>query len=85
MRPRIFVGSSREAIESEIGDVLFVVANLALKLGYDPEKALTSTNAKFVRRFSRVEELLGQQGKTPQRSNLSEMDAMWDQAKAEGL
>jgi tetrapyrrole methylase family protein/MazG family protein/ATP diphosphatase len=78
-------GSSREEVESELGDILFVAANLALKLGHDPEKALSSTNAKFVRRFRKVEELLKKIGKTPQESTLAEMDRLWNQAKAEGL
>jgi tetrapyrrole methylase family protein/MazG family protein/ATP diphosphatase len=77
--------SSPDHVESELGDVLFVVANLALKLGHDPEMALSSTNAKFVRRFRHVEALLRAKGKTPSQSTLAEMDALWTQAKAEGL
>jgi len=78
-------GAPPEAVEAELGDVLFVVANLARKLGHDPEKALATTNLKFVKRFKKIEELLQIKGKTPATSTLEEMDALWDQAKAEGL
>ncbi len=70
-------------IQDEIGDLLFACANLARKTGIDPETALRGTNAKFTRRFKRIEALLEAQGKTPEASSLEEMDALWDQAKAE--
>ncbi|WP_337185334.1 nucleoside triphosphate pyrophosphohydrolase [Phenylobacterium sp.] len=66
----------------EIGDVLFVVANLARTLDIDPEDAVRATNAKFVRRFQHVERRLAECGKTPDQSDLAEMDALWDEAKA---
>jgi len=66
----------------EIGDVLFVVANLARTLDVDPEDAVRATNAKFVRRFNYVERRLAERGKTPDQSDLAEMDALWDEAKA---
>jgi len=66
----------------EIGDVLFVVANLARTLEVDPEDAVRATNAKFVRRFGYVERRLAERGKTPDQSDLAEMDALWDEAKA---
>ena len=69
----------------EIGDLLFVIANWARWLKIDPETALRETNAKFYRRFRFVEENLAAQGKTPAESNLAEMDALWDQAKSQGL
>ena len=65
----------------EIGDVLFVVANLARTLDVDPEDALRSTNAKFVRRFQHIERRLAEAGRTPAQSDLAEMDALWDEAK----
>ena len=68
--------------KGEIGDVLFVVANLARTLDVDPEDAVRSTNAKFVRRFRYVEARLAERGKTPDQSDLAEMDALWDEAKA---
>lgn len=69
-------------IEEEFGDLLFVVANLARHLDIDPETALRGTNAKFTRRFEAVEDALKAKGKTPADSDLAEMDALWDQAKA---
>ncbi len=66
----------------EIGDVLFVVANLARALDIDPEDALRYTNAKFVRRFKGIEAHLAERGKTPAQSDLAEMDALWDAVKA---
>ncbi|HEX7887285.1 MAG TPA: nucleoside triphosphate pyrophosphohydrolase [Phenylobacterium sp.] len=66
----------------EIGDVLFVVANLARTLEVDPEDAVRATNAKFVRRFSYVERRLAERGSSPEKSDLAEMDALWDEAKA---
>lgn len=67
----------------EFGDLLFVVANLARHLKIDPEAALRGANAKFTRRFERIEALLAEQGKTPADSDLAEMDALWNRAKAE--
>ena len=66
----------------ELGDVLFVVANLARALDVDPEDALRATNAKFVRRFRYIERKLSAKGSSPEQSDLAEMDALWDAAKA---
>ncbi len=66
----------------ELGDVLFVAANIARTLDIDPEDALRSTNAKFARRFRFIETALKARGRTPAESDLAEMDALWDQAKA---
>ena len=66
----------------EFGDLLFVMANLARHLKIDPEAALRAANAKFTRRFQSVEAALAAQGRTPADSDLAEMDALWDQAKA---
>jgi len=65
----------------EFGDLMFVMANLARHLDIDPETALRAANAKFTRRFMGVEAALGKLGKTPQQSNLTEMDALWDKVK----
>ncbi len=65
----------------ELGDVLFVVANIARTLEIDPEDALRATNAKFARRFRFIETELKARGKTPETSDLSEMDGLWDAAK----
>jgi nucleoside triphosphate diphosphatase len=72
---------SREVAE-EVGDLLFVVVNLARVLGVDPESALKGANRKFRRRFGRVEEGLRERGKKPAESTLAEMDALWEEAKA---
>jgi MazG family protein len=66
---------------AELGDLLFVMANLARKLEVEPEDALRLTNAKFVRRFEAIEAALRAQGRTPEQSSLEEMDALWDAAK----
>ena len=71
-----------EVVE-EFGDLMFVMANLARHLKVDPEAALRSANAKFTRRFGRIEDWLAEGGKTPDQSDLEEMDALWNRAKAE--
>ena len=65
-----------------LGDVLFVVANLARTLDVEPEDALRATNAKFVRRFGYIEAAPGRARPTPDQSDLAEMDGLWDEAKA---
>lgn len=74
--------ASRIRLEDEVGDLLFAVANLARKLGLDPEACLRGTNEKFVRRFHAVEAALAERGRTPTQSDLAEMDALWNDAKA---
>ena len=64
----------------EVGDLLFAVTNLARHVGIDPESALRHTNAKFERRFRRIEEWLAADGRTPEQASLEEMD----RAAAEG-
>ncbi|WP_299692593.1 nucleoside triphosphate pyrophosphohydrolase [uncultured Tateyamaria sp.] len=68
-------------VVEEMGDILFVMANLARHLDVDPEEALRKTNAKFTRRFAAIETALAQNGKRPEDSTLEDMDALWDQAK----
>ena len=70
-------------VEEEFGDLLFVMANLARHLEVDPEAALRAANAKFTRRFGRIEDWLAESGKHPADSDLAEMDALWNRAKAE--
>jgi tetrapyrrole methylase family protein/MazG family protein/ATP diphosphatase len=72
----------RARARKELGDVLFVCANLARELDVDPEDALRETNDKFVRRFSFIERTLAQAGSSPEQSTLAEMDALWNAAKA---
>lgn len=70
-------------VEEEFGDLLFVMANLARHLKIDPEAALRAANAKFERRFRRIEDWLAETGRTPADSDLAEMDGLWNHAKAE--
>jgi ATP diphosphatase len=74
-----------EKRQEELGDLLFVMANLARHYGIDPEAALRGANAKFERRFAHIEDALKERGKTPAQSDLAEMDSLWDDAKAKGL
>lgn len=81
LRVEIAAGDKDKARE-ELGDLLFVVANLARKLDVEPEDALRGANAKFVRRFGFIEAELARDGRTPDQSTLEEMDRLWDAAKA---
>ena len=75
-------GGTPERLQDEMGDLLFTCVNLARKLDIDPETALRHGNAKFDRRFRMVEELLREKGKTPEQSNLDEMESLWPLAKS---
>ncbi len=81
LKAEIRAGDLDKARE-ELGDLLFVMANLARKLGVEPEDALRGTNAKFVRRFGFIEAELARDGRTPEQSDLAEMDGLWNAAKA---
>ncbi|MDP2697896.1 nucleoside triphosphate pyrophosphohydrolase [Thalassospira sp.] len=70
-----------DRIEDELGDMLFVMANLARKLGVDPEVALRRTNRKFTTRFQFIEAELAREGRSATQSDLTEMDALWNKAK----
>jgi len=70
-----------DRLEDELGDMLFVLANLARKLNLDPEAALARANAKFTRRFNAVEHLLATQGTTPAEAGLERMEAAWQKVK----
>jgi nucleoside triphosphate diphosphatase len=74
---------NRSRISDELGDLLFALVNLARRIDLDPEAALRGANAKFERRFRRVEALLRAVGKRPDRSSLAEMDALWRRVKLE--
>lgn len=73
----------KEHIEEEFGDVMFALINYARFIKVDPEHALERTNKKFIRRFQRIEELAGAQGKSLHDMTLTEMDELWNQAKHE--
>ncbi|MGI9482520.1 MAG: nucleoside triphosphate pyrophosphohydrolase [Hyphomicrobiales bacterium] len=75
----------QQKISEEIGDLLFVVANMARHHDIDPEDALRKANSKFTRRFHYIEEKLAANNRHPTDSNLEEMDGLWDEAKIQGL
>ena len=70
-----------EAVAEELGDLLFVVVNLARHLKVDPENALRGANGKFERRFRFIEQALRQAGRPIENCTLEELDALWDAAK----
>jgi MazG family protein len=82
-------GSGRQAIpkelrsrlEEEVGDLFFVLVNIARYLSLDPESALKKTNRKFKRRFQWIEEHLRAWGRTPQQANMQELESLWQRAK----
>jgi len=74
--------TGKDKLEDELGDVFFAVANLARKLGIDPETALRRTNRKFERRFRGIEEALAQKGKKISDASLDEMERLWNEMKA---
>ncbi|HEY1941863.1 MAG TPA: nucleoside triphosphate pyrophosphohydrolase [Roseiarcus sp.] len=71
----------RDKAASEVGDLLFAVANLARHLEIDPESALRGANAKFQRRFGHIERRLAEQGRAPEAASLDDMEALWNEAK----
>jgi MazG family protein len=72
----------REAIEDEMGDLLFAVVNLARKLGVEPNGALERANDKFTRRFEQLEALAEERGIQIGRASLAELDQLWEEVKA---
>jgi len=71
-------------IQDELGDMVFVLANLARKLGQNAEACLAGANEKFFRRFNAVEAALAAQGRTPEESSLAKMDRLWNEVKRSG-
>ncbi len=72
---------NRQAIEEEVGDLLFAAVNLARKLGIEPGQALERSNAKFTQRFEKVETLAEERGLEMGRASLEELDKLWDEVK----
>ena len=72
---------NREGLAEELGDMLFVLANLARRHQIDPEQALRGANSKFMRRFRHIETALKAQGRSVEDAGLAEMDVLWDEAK----
>lgn len=75
------IGGPKEKLMEELGDMLFVVVNLARHLNVDPEEALRFTNRKFEKRFRYIETRLAAQGKDIETTPLEEMENLWDEAK----
>lgn len=81
LRAEIDQGGTPERVADEVGDLLFVLANLARHLKVDPESALRGCNAKFERRFAFIERSLAAEGRAPKDATLDEMEALWVRAK----
>ena len=71
----------RLRLEGEVGDMLFVLVNVARYLSLDPESALKKTNRKFRRRFQWMEEKLHASQRTPEQASMEELESLWQQAK----
>ncbi len=71
----------RERLEDEVGDLFFVLVNIARYLSLDPESALRKTNRKFKRRFQWMEDRLRASGRAPQQASMDELETLWQQAK----
>ncbi len=71
----------RHRLEGEVGDLFFVLVNIARYLSLDPESSLRKTNRKFKRRFQWMEQQLKSAGRTPQQATMDELESLWQQAK----
>ena len=83
IRAALVDGAPAERLTDEIGDLMFACINLARHADVDVETALRGVNAKFERRFRRIEALLAAEDRTPDGATLEEMDRLWNQAKSE--
>ncbi len=81
-KPKLPPGS-RERIEDEVGDLFFVMVNIARYLSLDPESALRKANRKFKKRFQWMEERLHAEGRAAQQASMEELETLWQQAKRE--
>jgi ATP diphosphatase len=79
------VDKAREHVAEELGDLLFVLANLADHLGVDPEAAVRNASGKFCARFAHIETALAAQGLTPEDATLAQMEQLWQDAKSAGV
>ena len=73
----------RKRLEDEVGDLFFVLVNIARYLWLDPESALRGSNRKFKRRFQWMEERLRASGRRPQQASMAELEWLWQEAKRE--
>ena len=74
-------GRKQEEIEDELGDIFFVLVNISRFVGINPEDALRKTISKFISRFRFIEMAASEQGRNLSDMTLSEMDALWEEAK----
>jgi uncharacterized protein YabN with tetrapyrrole methylase and pyrophosphatase domain len=77
----VIAAGNRDEMQKELGDVLLAVANLARKLGLDPESALRGSTDRFADRFAHIEEALRAQGRAVSDASAEEQDRLWDAAK----
>jgi uncharacterized protein YabN with tetrapyrrole methylase and pyrophosphatase domain len=75
--------SLRHRLEDEVGDLFFVLVNIARYLAVDPESALKKTNRKFKNRFQWMEDQLRSAGRSPQQVSMEELESLWQQAKTQ--
>jgi len=83
LRAELAGGTRPDGIEQELGDLLFACANLARKLEIDPEAALRGANSRFERRFRAIEARLGARGLRPDQATLDQLEALWQEVKAD--
>jgi len=72
---------NQKAVDEEVGDILFVLANLARWVGTEPESGLKAANRKFRRRFAHIEKRMVETGRAWNETTLAEMDQFWNEAK----
>ena len=75
--------SLQERMEEEVGDLFFVLVNIARYLSVDPDSALRKTNRKFKRRFQWMEERLQESGRAADQASMDELESLWQRAKAQ--
>jgi MazG family protein len=81
LRDAVTGHEGRERVEEEMGDLLFSIANLARKLGIEPESALRKANEKFTKRFAALEAAFERQGRSVHEATLEEMEDVWGEVK----
>jgi MazG family protein len=79
--PREISEQLRHRLEEELGDMFFVLVNIARYLSLDPESALKKTNRKFKRRFQWMEDRLREQARAPQDATIEELEELWQKSK----